>query len=558
MTAIRSSPAVTENTAVRSSPALNSNTPIHVNNITAIQSSLLSADPHRRRQSVPRRKRKLSNISQKLSKIEDKVYEHRGQTREEGKIRLTSDDPNGRFPVRDVSLGTNPATYQNLRKERDSLFIQRGKQEHLKLPHSSGSRNTAQIGSGGLKATTSIGSVRLKNRPQNGRLNVKNMAQVRPSKLPSNDTAKTEKFAGKNTARSPPYDIASIPANDLAITPTNNTGRTPANDTARTLSGGINKTVRARHARLPAKNTARIKSLRFPRKVQFGPKGAVNIDSVRYWKVQVGAKDTAHKGIEGQSRSDTSYTGSEMSVKDAAQTGSAGIMGMALPESEGLSVKDTAHAGSEGIRGSANTGSEGVKGTAHAGSEGLPVKDTAHVKTEGVRGTAQTGYEGVWGTAHTGSEVLPMKDTAQAASEGIGGTAHTGSEILPAKDTARVSRRTRVRPSANVFNKPHNNDGRYSFSFRHEDGSSRDEEGSMGPGVSRSIKGQYSYLSPEGKLISLSYKADHTGFHAEGDHVPRVGPLPPSVQRTIDHINKVNRLKQDSVIKSLKQTNSKL
>ena len=26
------------------------------------------------------------------------------------------------------------------------------------------------------------------------------------------------------------------------------------------------------------------------------------------------------------------------------------------------------------------------------------------------------------------------------------------------------------------------------FSFRHEDGSSRDEEGSMGPGVSRSIK----------------------------------------------------------------------
>lgn len=40
------------------------------------------------------------------------------------------------------------------------------------------------------------------------------------------------------------------------------------------------------------------------------------------------------------------------------------------------------------------------------------------------------------------------------------------------------------------------------------------------------IQGGYSYYSPEGELIQLSYNADENGFQPQGAHLPTPPPVP--------------------------------
>ncbi|XP_046393075.1 endocuticle structural glycoprotein SgAbd-2-like [Ischnura elegans] len=35
------------------------------------------------------------------------------------------------------------------------------------------------------------------------------------------------------------------------------------------------------------------------------------------------------------------------------------------------------------------------------------------------------------------------------------------------------------------------------------------------------VQGSYSYPGPDGQLLTVRYYADETGFHAEGDHLPK-------------------------------------
>ena len=68
-------------------------------------------------------------------------------------------------------------------------------------------------------------------------------------------------------------------------------------------------------------------------------------------------------------------------------------------------------------------------------------------------------------------------------------------------------------------------------SFESEDGTKVDESGSqkqVGPkpkdiGVSR---GSYSYLSPEGVVLTVNWVADENGFQATGNHLPKPPPQP--------------------------------
>ena len=54
-----------------------------------------------------------------------------------------------------------------------------------------------------------------------------------------------------------------------------------------------------------------------------------------------------------------------------------------------------------------------------------------------------------------------------------------------------------------------------------------DEFGRMVQSDSSLVKtGSYSYTSPEGIPISVSYTADENGFRAEGDHLPKPVELP--------------------------------
>lgn len=49
-------------------------------------------------------------------------------------------------------------------------------------------------------------------------------------------------------------------------------------------------------------------------------------------------------------------------------------------------------------------------------------------------------------------------------------------------------------------------------------------------------QGSFSYTSPEGKLITIHYTADETGFHATGDHIPTPPPVSEEIQKGLDLI----------------------
>lgn len=42
----------------------------------------------------------------------------------------------------------------------------------------------------------------------------------------------------------------------------------------------------------------------------------------------------------------------------------------------------------------------------------------------------------------------------------------------------------------------------------------------------QAVQGSYSYTSPEGQLVEISYTADENGFQAQGDSLPTPVPLP--------------------------------
>jgi len=90
-----------------------------------------------------------------------------------------------------------------------------------------------------------------------------------------------------------------------------------------------------------------------------------------------------------------------------------------------------------------------------------------------------------------------------------------------------------------VLSSPPNSDGNYNFNFSNDDGSSRQEVGAPD-----AIRGSYSFVSPEGEEVQVQYHADETGFHATGSHVPQAPPMPPHVQRLLDHLAKVNGLER--------------
>merc|ERR1712055_6961 len=88
-----------------------------------------------------------------------------------------------------------------------------------------------------------------------------------------------------------------------------------------------------------------------------------------------------------------------------------------------------------------------------------------------------------------------------------------------------------------VLSNPPSPKGDYNFNFSNDDGSSRQESGAPD-----GIRGSYSFVSPEGEQVNVEYVADETGFHATGSHVPQAPPMPPHVQRLLDHLAKVNGL----------------
>jgi len=103
-------------------------------------------------------------------------------------------------------------------------------------------------------------------------------------------------------------------------------------------------------------------------------------------------------------------------------------------------------------------------------------------------------------------------------------------QAAPVVQEARGGRQTGgVAPALGVLNNTPNQDGEYNFNFATNDGIERQEVGR--PGF---IEGRYSYTGDDGRLVSVEYTADETGFH------PVTPPPPASVQRLLAHLQKVN------------------
>lgn len=58
----------------------------------------------------------------------------------------------------------------------------------------------------------------------------------------------------------------------------------------------------------------------------------------------------------------------------------------------------------------------------------------------------------------------------------------------------------------------------------------------MGGPEALNVEGSFSYSSPEGDTISLTYIADENGFQPQGDHLPTPPPIPPEIQEALDNL----------------------
>ena len=74
-------------------------------------------------------------------------------------------------------------------------------------------------------------------------------------------------------------------------------------------------------------------------------------------------------------------------------------------------------------------------------------------------------------------------------------------------------------------------------SYANDDGTTRNEEGAPNPAGGHTARGGWSYISPEGVEVNLSFVADENGYQPVGEHLPTPPPLPPALQRWEDAKN---------------------
>ena len=82
------------------------------------------------------------------------------------------------------------------------------------------------------------------------------------------------------------------------------------------------------------------------------------------------------------------------------------------------------------------------------------------------------------------------------------------------------------------YNTEVNPDGSYKYEYASSNGVDVVETG-VG---SSYAQGSYSYTSPEGQAIKLTYIADENGYQPQGDHLPTPPPIPDYILRSLAYI----------------------
>ncbi|XP_063621497.1 endocuticle structural glycoprotein SgAbd-2-like [Cydia splendana] len=94
-----------------------------------------------------------------------------------------------------------------------------------------------------------------------------------------------------------------------------------------------------------------------------------------------------------------------------------------------------------------------------------------------------------------------------------------------------------------------NFDGSYQYSYETGNGIAAQEQGYLkNAGVkdaeAQVAQGSFSYTSPEGIPITITYIADENGFRAEGAHLPTPPPIPEAILRSLQQIQQAQPQQQ--------------
>ncbi|KAJ8732070.1 hypothetical protein PYW08_014800 [Mythimna loreyi] len=86
-----------------------------------------------------------------------------------------------------------------------------------------------------------------------------------------------------------------------------------------------------------------------------------------------------------------------------------------------------------------------------------------------------------------------------------------------------------------------NFDGSYQYSYETGNGIAAQEQGYLKNAGQKDLEaqvaqGSFTYTSPEGIPISLTYVADENGFQPQGAHLPTPPPIPEAILRALQYI----------------------
>ncbi|XP_035738870.1 endocuticle structural glycoprotein SgAbd-8-like [Vespa mandarinia] len=82
-------------------------------------------------------------------------------------------------------------------------------------------------------------------------------------------------------------------------------------------------------------------------------------------------------------------------------------------------------------------------------------------------------------------------------------------------------------------------DGSYNYEYETANGIQVAEEAQVNVGgdvLLKHVTGSFTYTSPEGLPIHVTYTADENGFHPQGEHLPVPPEIPTHIQKALDYI----------------------
>ncbi|KAF9798820.1 hypothetical protein SFRURICE_020384 [Spodoptera frugiperda] len=119
-------------------------------------------------------------------------------------------------------------------------------------------------------------------------------------------------------------------------------------------------------------------------------------------------------------------------------------------------------------------------------------------------------------------------------------TASTPSPVAPVA-VARVVADARNAQTLKYGNEV-NPDGSYNYFYETDNGIAAQEQGTPrnfggNPPVAPSVaQGSFSWTSPEGQPIVISYVADENGYQPSGNAIPTAPPVPAQIARALEYI----------------------